>query len=110
MNTPTEELRTAATRLRNDHNTSGYTLHCDSSELLDMIRVLLRARGPLIGWLEDATTLHLPDSECGYCTPDRNPLRLPCPPLAVARAVNGPARPGHAQGGPIPDHLTGGTR
>ena len=43
----------------------------------------------LADWLKSEATRHLPDSECGYCAPGRNPLRLPCPALAVARLVLG---------------------
>ncbi|MFK4801711.1 hypothetical protein ACI3K5_23890 [Streptomyces sp. MPA0124] len=39
-------------------------------------------------WLRDSAVLHLPDTECGYCDPARNPKRLPCPALAVARQIN----------------------
>ncbi|MGV9588211.1 hypothetical protein [Streptomyces tendae] len=45
----------------------------------------------LAGWLRDSAVLHLPDYECGYCDPQRNPLRLPCPALAVARQINAAA-------------------
>lgn len=109
MSTPIDELRTAAARLRDDRNCDNYRVDCNSRELLDMIRVLLRAREPLIKWLEDATGIHLPDSECGYCDSQRNRLDLPCPALAVARAINAAAEPGPVRGGAILDRLTGGT-
>lgn len=43
----------------------------------------------LADWLRDSATLHLPVSECGYCDPSRNPLRLPCRALAVAWQILG---------------------
>lgn len=107
MSTPTEELRAAAARLRDNKNCDGFGVNCASRELLAMIRVLLRAREPLIGWLEDAATVHLPDSECGYCNGQRNPLKLPCPSLAVSRAINGAAEPGPGGDGRIEDRLSG---
>jgi hypothetical protein len=104
MPTPVEELRTAAKRLRDTRNCDGFNVDSNSRELLDMIRVLLRAREPLAKWLEDAATIHLPDNECGYCDPQHNRLGLPCPALAVARAVNAAATPGPVLGGKIVDH------
>lgn len=105
--TPTEELRAAAARLRDNRNCEGYRVDCDSRELLEMLRVLLAAREPLIRWLEDSAVLHLPDSECGYCDGPRNPLRLPCPALAVARAINATGEPGRGQDGHIEDRHSG---
>ncbi|MGW0582404.1 hypothetical protein ACWD25_42225 [Streptomyces sp. NPDC002920] len=107
MSTPTEELRAAAARLRDDRNITGYLVDCNSRELLEMIRTLLAAREPLIRWLEDAATVHLPVSECGYCDGQRNRLDLPCPPLAVARAINGATEPGAGRDGHIDDRLSG---
>lgn len=107
MSTPTAELRAAAARLRDNRNCDGYLVDCNSRELLEMLRILLAAREPLIRWLEDAATLHLPDSECGYCDGQRNPLELPCPALTVARAINGTADPGPGQDGHIEDRHSG---
>ncbi|WP_329214896.1 hypothetical protein OG352_05465 [Streptomyces sp. NBC_01485] len=107
MSTPTEELRTAAARLRNNTNCDGHLVDCNSRELLEMLRILLAAREPLLRWLEDAATLHLPVSECGYCDGRRNPLKLPCPALAAARAINGVTEPGPGQDGRIEDKLSG---
>lgn len=104
MSPAVEELRAAAKRLRDTRNCDGHNVDSNSRELLDMIRVLLRAREPLAKWLEDAATIHLPDNECGYCDPRRNRLDLPCPALAVARAVNAAAAPGPVLGGQIIDH------
>jgi hypothetical protein len=42
----------------------------------------------LADWLKESAVVHLPDTECGYCDPRRNPKRLPCPALAVARQIN----------------------
>lgn len=106
MSTATEELRAAAARLRDDRNLIG-GVDCDSRELLEMIRTLLAARDPLVLWLEDAATIHLPDSECGYCDGTHNPLKLPCPPLAVARAINGASDPGPGREGHITDRRSG---
>lgn len=102
-----EELRTAAVRLREDRNCNGHRVDCNSRELLEMIRVLLRAREPLAVWLEDAATIHLPDNECGYCDPQRNPTRVPCPALAVARAINTATEPGPGRDGHVEDRLGG---
>lgn len=107
MSTPVEELRAAAARLRDNRNCEGFSVDCGSRELLEMIRILLAAREPFIRWLEDAATLHLPDSECGYCDGRRNLLRLPCPALAVARAINATGEPGPGQSGHIEDRLSG---
>ncbi|HEY6116453.1 MAG TPA: hypothetical protein VI172_10880 [Candidatus Dormibacteraeota bacterium] len=107
MSAPTEELRAAAARLRDNRNCEGFLVDCNSRELLEMIRVLLRTREPLIRWLEDAATLHLPDSECGYCDGQRNPLKLPCPALAAARAINGATVPSPGGDGRIDDRHSG---
>ena len=105
MTTRVEELRAAAKRLRDTRNCDGYTVDSDSRELLDMIRVLLRTREPMAKWLEDAATLHLPVNECGYCDKRRNSLDLPCPAIAVARAINAAAIPGPVLGGKIVDRV-----
>ncbi|MFF3094196.1 hypothetical protein [Streptomyces cyaneofuscatus] len=65
---PADQLRAAADRARE----TGNPLHT-----------------ALADWLKASATLHLPDIECGYCAPGRNPLRLPCPALAVARQLLG---------------------
>ncbi|MFI5973570.1 hypothetical protein [Streptomyces sp. NPDC051452] len=104
---PAEELRAAAARLRDDRNCDGFLVDCNSRELLEMIRVLLGAREPLIRWLEDAAVIHLPDSECGYCDSRRNLFNLPCPALAVARAISGLTDPGRGRSGHIEDRLSG---
>lgn len=105
--TPVEELRAAAARLRDDRNCNNHRVDCNSRELLEMIRVLLRAREPLAKWLDDAATIHLPDNECGYCEPGRNPLRIPCPALAAARAINAVTEPGPGRDGHVADRLSG---
>ena len=104
---PAEELRAAAARLRDNRNCTGFRIDCNSRELLEMIRVLLGAREPLVRWLEDAAVIHLPDNECGYCNGDRNQLKAPCPALAVARAINGDADPGPGGDGHIEDRHSG---
>lgn len=78
MNTRPEELRHAAFLLRN------LTRRPELAAAVD-----LPYTEPLATWLEVAAVVHLPDSECGFCNPSRNPDRLPCPALAVARAING---------------------
>lgn len=107
MTTATAELRAAARRLRDNQNCEGFRVDCNSRELLDMIRTLLRAREPLILWLEDSAIVHLPAGECGYCNGGRNRLNLPCPPLAVARAINAAGEPSPGQDGHIADRLSG---
>lgn len=106
MSTPTEELRAAAARLRDDRNLKG-GVDCNSRELLEMIRALLAAREPLAAWLEDAATIHVPDSECGYCNRERNLFRVPCPALAVARAINNAGDLGPGREGRITDRRSG---
>lgn len=98
---PEAELRAAVDRLRDDRNCSGYSVDCDSSELLDMIRVLLRARAPLADWLEHEITRY--DPAAGIQESDGSHRVA----LAAARAVNAEARPGYALGGLIVDHAKG---
>ncbi|MFF0597867.1 hypothetical protein [Streptomyces antibioticus] len=105
--TPTEELRAAAARLRDDRNITAGSVDSDSRELLEMIRLLLGAREPLIRLLEDQATVHLPDNECGWCAGPRNPLGLPCPALAVARALNSTVEPARGAAGHIEDRRSG---
>lgn len=100
--TPTEELRTAAARLRETRNCDGFNVDCDSRELLDMIRVLLRAREPLAELLE--TAVPYLDRHNGVAYPTHVVYAL-----TVARAVNAAAEPGPVRGGVILDRLTGGT-
>ncbi|MCQ9178571.1 hypothetical protein KMT30_05910 [Streptomyces sp. IBSBF 2953] len=107
MTTHTDELRAAAARLRDDRNVNGHRVDCDSRELLEMIRVLLAAREPLIRWLETAAVLHLPVSECGYCDVQRNPLALRCPAVDLARAINSVTEPERGQDGHIEDKHSG---
>lgn len=61
---------------------------------LERVNSYLALVGPATGlaladWLKDSSTLHLPDTECGYCIPSRNRLNLPCPALTVARQILG---------------------
>jgi hypothetical protein len=98
MTTAIAELEAAVTRLRDDRNCSGYRVDCNSRELLDMIRVLLRSRASLADWLEHEITRY--DPAAGIQETDGSHRVA----LAVARAVNGPAQPGHALGGLIVDH------
>lgn len=91
------ELRTAAARLRDTRNCDGVYVDCDSRELLDMIRVLLRAREPLAQLLE----VHRQQ------VADRGMYDVTV--LDIARAINAPAAPGHVLGGAMLDHLTGRT-
>lgn len=81
MTTPVEELRHAAFLLRNLSRRPELAAAVD-----------LPYTEPLAEWLEVAGVIHLPDSECGFCDPRRNTGRLPCPSLAVARAINGEQR------------------
>lgn len=53
----------------------------------------IAAMGPSVGlaladWLKESAVVHLPETECGFCDPTRNPKRLSCPALAVARQIN----------------------
>lgn len=98
-----EELRAAAARLRDEQNCDGFTVDCNSRELLDMIRVLLRAREPLAAWLEHEATRY--DPEATVQVTDRSHEIA----IAVARAINATAEPGPMRGGPILDRLSGGT-
>jgi len=106
VSTPVEEIRAAAARLRDTRGCDNHRLDSDSRELLALVRVLLQAREPLVPWLDDAATVHARDSECGYCMPGRNPLGLPCPALATARAINATPAPGPLRGGQITDRLS----
>ncbi|WP_327259967.1 MULTISPECIES: hypothetical protein [unclassified Streptomyces] len=119
--TPTEELRTAASLLRDKATAAihegrttwatGNTLGSKSPVVVDdqeqpsvlietyaarleRVNSYLALLGPATGlaladWLKDSATLHMPDTECGYCIPSRNPLNLPCPALKVARQLLG---------------------
>src|SRR3546814_2021503 len=102
MSTPIDELRTAAARLRDDRNCDGFRVDCNSRELLDMIRVLLRAREPLAELLE--TAIPYLDGHNGVAYPTHVVYAL-----TVARAINAAAEPGPVRGGTIRDRLTGGT-
>lgn len=51
---PVDELRQAATTLRDTRNCSNYDVDCDSLELLQLIGRLLRAREPLAALLAEA--------------------------------------------------------
>ncbi|MFF3848007.1 hypothetical protein [Streptomyces sp. NPDC002328] len=97
MSMPTEELRAAAARLRDNRNCDGRRVDCDSRELLEMIRVLLRAREALADWLDSAAEVAMHIAPIG---PDRHAL-------AVARAINGAAEPGPGRDGHIEDRLSG---
>lgn len=119
---PTDELRQAAARLLTlaadvtpgpwaVHNPNGYPQAVFGkdedvifAEVLDEIdqpkthAAYIAALHPGVGaaladWLKESAVVHLPDNECGYCDPARNPKRLPCPALAVARQINAAARP-----------------
>lgn len=78
MTTPPEELRQAAFLLSN------LNLRPELAAAVD-----LPYTEPLAKWLEVSAVVHLPDNECGFCDRQRNPTGLPCPSLAVARAING---------------------
>ncbi|MGW2210141.1 hypothetical protein [Streptomyces sp. NPDC001781] len=76
---PVDELRAAAAKLR-------------PSSPAAAVHVTPAVMEALAKLLDDSATVHLPDTECGYCDSARNPLRLPCPALAVARSINGEQR------------------
>lgn len=112
--TPAEELRSAAARLRDDRNCDNQDLHSESSELLAMVAVLLRAREPLAAWLERAAKHY--EGAVTAATQVWGDVEHPravefidtgiglSGAFPVAAAVNGPQRPGPVQGGPIVDH------
>jgi hypothetical protein len=103
VTTPIDELRAAAARLRDDRNCNNFRVDCNSRELLDMIRVLLRAREPLAAWLEHEITRYDPAADIQVADHSHEIA------LAVARAINAAAEPGPVRGGAILDRLTGGT-
>lgn len=98
--TPTEELRAAAARLRDNRNCDGFRVDCNSRELLEMIRVLLRAREPLAELLETAVSYL--DGHDGIAHPTHLARAV-----TVARAINSVAEPGPEQDGHIEDSLSG---
>lgn len=108
-----DEIRQAVARLRDTEGVDGHLLDSDSRELLDMVRVLLRAREPLADLLDAAAV----DMEMCDRINSRDPHNdgktrvmhhpMASAALAVARAVNGQAQPGYARGGLIADHVTG---
>lgn len=107
--TPTDELRTAAARLRDDRNCDGFRVDCNSRELLDMIRVLLRAREPLAEFLENEASVA---EDIRRQSPDLTEDQLAAVvhgAVSIARTVNAAAQPGPVRGGAILDRLTGGT-
>lgn len=107
MSSPIEELRAAATRLRDDRNVNGYRVDCNSRELLEMIRVLLRARTPLAEFLEiEADVAAEIQSHSPDLTDEQLAAYVPRS-LAIARAINGATEPGPGQDGHIEDRLSG---
>ena len=114
MTTPADELRTAAQKLldladaaQDDLHTGDYWASYPKESAWhdgltngmggtsgDLAAVFSPATAhALAAWLRDSAIIHLPDTECGYCDPNRNPLRLPCHALAVARAILGGGQP-----------------
>ena len=112
MTTPADELRTAAQTLmdladtaQEDLDTNDYWKpYAKATAWRDgLTNGMGGASGDLAGvfspaaahalaaWLRDSAVIHLPDTECGYCEPARNPRRLPCTALAVARLINATA-------------------
>ena len=66
-----------------------YVADAENPEFAAFIAVMHPGVGAaLADWLKKSAVVHLPDTECGYCDPRRNPKRLPCPALAVARQIN----------------------
>ncbi|MFD4258197.1 hypothetical protein ACFWR9_11340 [Streptomyces sp. NPDC058534] len=88
------ELRTAAARLRDDSSTKG-RVDSDSRELLETIRILLRAREPLARWLEEQAQYVARSGMYDVLAVD------------VARAVNGTDEPGPGHDRHIEDRLSG---
>lgn len=89
------ELRTAAARLRDDRNCDGFRVDCDSRELLEMIRILLRAREPLARWLEEHAQYVASSGMYDVLAVD------------VARAINDTGEPGRGEDGHIEDGRSG---
>ena len=89
------ELRTAAARLRDDRNIDGHRVDCDSRELLEMIRLLLRVREPLARWLDQQRRYVATRGAYDVLAVD------------VARAVNNLVEPERGQDGHIEDRHTG---
>lgn len=89
------ELRTAGARLRDDRNCDGFRVDCDSRELLEMIRILLRAREPLARWLEEHAQYVVNSGMYDVLAVD------------VARAINGTGEPGRGEDGHIEDRRSG---
>jgi hypothetical protein len=102
--TPADELRTAVTRLRDTRNCDGYNVDCDSRELLDMIRVLLRTREPLANWLAKLADFCDSVEDVHGRQPPADNLSI-VDGLAMARAINATAAPGPVLGGQITDRL-----
>jgi hypothetical protein len=99
--TPAEELRAAAARLNDTRNCDNHTVDSDSHELLDLLRVLLRAREPLARLLaEVADSVEQDDGIIQDATSEDA--------LTIARAINAGAAPGPVLGGTIADRLLGG--
>ncbi|MEV4033432.1 hypothetical protein [Streptomyces umbrinus] len=91
----TDELRAAAARLRDNRNQSGYRVDCDSRELLDTIRILLRLREPLAQWLDQQAQYVADSGMYDVLAVD------------VACAVNNTGEPGRGQDCHIADRLSG---
>jgi hypothetical protein len=88
------ELRTAAAQLRDDRNVKG-GVDCASRELLEMIRILLRAREPLARWLDEQARYVASSGMYDVLAVD------------VARAVNGSDEPGPGEDGHMADRRSG---
>ncbi|WP_155054547.1 hypothetical protein [Streptomyces blattellae] len=107
MTTPIEELRVAAARLRDSRNCEGFQVACPSRELLEMIRVLLRAREPLAEFLDVEADVA---AEMKRQTPAMTDEQLAASvhgALTIARAINGATEPGPGQDGHIEDQRSG---
>jgi hypothetical protein len=89
------QLRTAVDLLSDGRNLNGHRVDCDSRELLEMIRLLLRVREPLARWL---------DQHRRYVA-TRGAYDVLA--LDIARAINGTGEPERGQDGHIEDRHTG---
>jgi hypothetical protein len=105
--TPIEQLRAAAARLRDNRNCDGFLVDCNSRELLDMIRVLLRAREPLAEFLETEADVAQDIRRQSPDLTDDQVAAYVQGPLDIARAVNAASEPGPEQDGHIEDRLSG---
>ncbi|MGW6292452.1 hypothetical protein [Streptomyces sp. NPDC055058] len=89
-----KELRTAATRLRDEGSAKGH-VNSNSRELLETIRILLRLRGPIARWLEEQAEYVARSGMYDVLAVD------------VARLINSVGEPARGDDGHIEDRHSG---